>query len=244
MTPPLSPAKITVVPRNQPRRAGSTARTAQLIALGRDREAAELGATAATGTDGAPADPNGGATMDPLEQLDLLGPVLAGVVGNITPDQLGRPTPCAEFTVRGVLDHMAGGAATFAAAFRGAAPPPPPDDSLAALPGALDDLVAAMHEPGALDRTIHAPFGEVDGTTFARFVVFDGLVHGWDLATATGQPYEPPDVLVAEVSAFAHGTLDGLRDGDTFAAAADAPSGATPIERLAAYTGRAVAGRE
>jgi uncharacterized protein (TIGR03086 family) len=179
--------------------------------------------------------------MDPLEQLDVLGPVLAGVVTNITRDQLDRPTPCAAFTVRGVLDHMAGGATAFAAAFRGTPPPPPPSDSLAALPGALTDLLTAMHEPGALDRTIEAPFGEVDGTTFARFVVFDGLVHGWDLATATGQAYEPPDALVADVSAFARGALDRLRDGHTFAAAVDAPSDATLTERLAAFTGRDVA---
>ena len=37
------------------------------------------------------------------------------------------------------------------------------------------------------------PFGEVPGAVFARFVVFDGLVHGWDLATATGQTYAPAD---------------------------------------------------
>jgi uncharacterized protein (TIGR03086 family) len=231
------------VQANESPAAGPAGRTARLIALGRDREAAELGAATMRRHDGATVDPNGGTTMGPLEQLDVLGPVLAGVVTNITRDQLDRPTPCAEFTVQGVLDHMVGGATAFAAAFRGAPPPAAPADSLAALPGALTELVTAMHEPGALDRTIQAPFGEVDGTTFARFVVFDGLVHGWDLATATGQPYEPPDALVADVSAFAHGTLDTLRDGHTFTAANDAPPGASPIEQLAAFTGRAVGSR-
>jgi uncharacterized protein (TIGR03086 family) len=75
---------------------------------------------------------------------------------------------------------------------------------------------------------------------FARFVVLDGLVHGWDLAAATGQPYDPPAALVADVTAFAQGTLDGLRDGETFGPATEPPADATPIERLAAYTGRTV----
>jgi uncharacterized protein (TIGR03086 family) len=103
---------------------------------------------------------------------------------------------------------------------------------------ALNDLTGAISAPGALDRTIAAPFGDVDGETFARFIVLDGLVHGWDMATATGQPYAPPDELVAAVDSFAHQAIDPLRDGTTFAAAVDPPAGATPIERLAAYTGR------
>jgi len=178
--------------------------------------------------------------MQPLEQLDQLGPALATVVEAIRPEQLDEPTPCASFTVRGVLTHMIGGAGAFAAAFRGQPAPTAsePDDVLAAFGPALGDLVAAISAPGALDRTIAAPFGEVPGETFARFVVLDGLVHGWDLATATGQLYDPPSSLVDDVSAFAHVALDPLRDGDTFAAATDAAPDASAIERLAAYTGR------
>ena len=181
--------------------------------------------------------------MEPLAQLDELGPVLATVVSGIAPTQLDDPTPCASFNVRGVLEHMVAGATAFAAAFRGAAPADvDAADVLAAFLPALTDLAAAMHEPGALDRTVAAPFGEVPGETFARFVVLDGLVHGWDLATATGQPYDPPPALVDAVSAFAAGALDPLRDGDTFAAATEPPSGATPMERLVACTGRQIRG--
>jgi uncharacterized protein (TIGR03086 family) len=98
-----------------------------------------------------------------------------------------------------------------------------------------------MSAPGALDRMVAAPFGEVPGETFARFVVLDGLVHGWDMATATRQPYEPPAELVEAVDGFAHQAIDPLRDGQTFAAPTEPPAGASPIERLAAYTGRQVA---
>jgi uncharacterized protein (TIGR03086 family) len=208
--------------------AGVTDPVAQLIALGRDREAAALAAS----------NPPGG-TMDVLSQLDEVGPLLAGVVGGITPDDLDNATPCAGFTVRGVLEHMIGGATMFAAAYRGEEPTEPDvSDPLNGVLPALTSLVEAMHAPGALDRTVQSPFGPVPGTAFASFVVLDGLVHGWDLATATGQQYAPRDALVADVEAFARETLDPLRDGDTFAAAVDPPAGATPMERLAAYTGR------
>lgn len=177
--------------------------------------------------------------MDPLTQLAQLGPLLAETVGAITPDQLDRPTPCAEFTVRGVLEHMIGGATAFSAAYRGESPTEADtSDVLAAFGPALNDLAAAISETGALERTIPAPFGEVPGDTFARFVVLDGLVHGWDLATATGQVYNPPTELVAEVDTFARHTLDPLRDGQTFGHPVEPSPDAAPIERLAAYTGR------
>jgi uncharacterized protein (TIGR03086 family) len=177
--------------------------------------------------------------MDPLTQFDLLGPPLVAVLASIRPEHLGLPTPCAHFDVGGVLEHMVSGATAFAAGYRGeAAPTEPAGDVLGAIGPALEDLGASLHAPGALDRTIAAPFGELPGDVCAAFVVLDGLVHGWDLATATGQAYEPPDELVAASEAFARTVLDGLRDGETFAEAVSAPEGASPIERLVAYTGR------
>ena len=179
--------------------------------------------------------------MDVLEQLDQVGPLLMGVVGNISEEDLDKSTPCSAFKVRDVLEHMVGGAGQFAAAFR-QQPPSSSDmnDLLGQFGPALSDLVAAIREPGALDKTIDAPFGAVPGEAFARFVALDGLVHGWDMATATGQSYTPSDELVAEVDAFARQTLDLLRDGTTFGDAVEAPPSATPIERLAAFTGRRV----
>jgi uncharacterized protein (TIGR03086 family) len=204
----------------------------QLIVAGRDREAA------ARGAEHRPTPPPG-EPMDPLTQLDQLGPHLGGVVAGIRPDQLDAPTPCDRYSVRGVLEHMLSGATAFAAAYRGT-PPAEPDlhDPLGSFGDVLGDLVAAMNAPGALDQTVQAPFGAVPGETFARFVVLDGLVHGWDMAVATQQPYAPPDELVAAADAFARQALDPLRDGEIFAAAVEPAADATPIERLARYTGR------
>jgi uncharacterized protein (TIGR03086 family) len=176
--------------------------------------------------------------MGPLEQLDEVGALLGRVVGNITPDQLDNQTPCEKFAVRDVLGHMIGGATMFAAAFTGTAPGAAPDgDPLADFGPTLGGLVAAVSAPGALDQTVEAPFGPTPGDTFARFIALDGLVHGWDMAVATGQSYEPSDALVAEVTAFATNALDPLRDGDTFANATTPPAGASPIAQLAALSG-------
>ncbi len=178
--------------------------------------------------------------MDPRSQLRQILPLVCDIVGRLDEADLTAPTPCADFDVRGVLEHMVGGAGQFAAAFRGETPSGGAvDDVRVAFPGAMDELEAAIGSPGALERTIAAPFGEVTGETFARFVALDGLVHGWDLATATNQPYEPPADVVEAVTAFAEEALtDDLRDGDTFGAAVTLPAGASPIERLAAFTGR------
>jgi uncharacterized protein (TIGR03086 family) len=213
-------------------------RVAELIRLGRDREAVELAVAQDRPIDDA-SYPTQGEAMEVLDQLDQLGPLLVDVVGGIGADQLDNHTPCAKFTVRGVLEHMVGGATLFAAAFRGVEPSQPDlRDVLGGFGPALTELAAAIHSPGALDRTIFAPFGEVPGATFARFVVLDGLIHGWDLAMATGQEYDPPEELVAAAEAYAEQAIDPMRDGDTFASAIEPPPSATPIQRLAAFTGR------
>jgi uncharacterized protein (TIGR03086 family) len=223
----------------------------QLILHGRDREATELAARHLQNDPTATTSPTRGditmATMGPLEQLDELEPLLGRVASGIGADDLDAPTPCANFTVRGVLGHMIGGSTQFAAAFRGEAPPEVPagvaagPDVVARAGDALAGLMSAIRSPGALDRTVAAPFGEMPGDAFARFVVLDGLVHGWDIATATRQTYEPSDAFVAEVDAFAHQAIaPAMRDGDTFADALEPPAGATPIERLAAFTGRSI----
>ena len=208
----------------------------QLIQHGRDREAAELASRRLPSNDE-------GAPMDPRAQLELILPMLTTLVAPLDEAQLGAPTPCAKFTVRDILEHMVGGATMFAAAFRGDAPAAPAvgTDAASAFPSAMAELLDAVGSPGALDRTIPAPFGEVPGEVFARFVALDGLVHGWDIATATGQPYDPPAEVVAAVEAFARQAIgDEMRDGDTFAAAVEPPPDASPLLRVVAHTGRQV----
>ena len=105
----------------------------------------------------------------------------------------------------------------------------------------MNDLLDAMRTPGAMDRTIATPMGEMPGGSFARFVAFDGTAHGWDLARGTGLTYELPPAVVDAVDEFARGALtDEMRDGDTFKQATEVPVSATPLERLVAFSGRSL----
>jgi len=217
--------------------------TSRLVALGRDREAARRRT--------APPEPvpHREGTMDTNEQLDVILPALVEIAGNITPDQLGNPSPCRGFDVRGVLNHMIGGAGFFAAQLRGepAPEPPPPgtdlagDDPVATFTAAMEELHAATKTPGAYERTIVSPFGEVPGAFIAQFLALDGMVHAYDLAWATGQTYAPSEELAAEVLAIATKAIaPQMRDGDTFAAEVTPPADASNLVRLVAFTGRAV----
>ena len=184
--------------------------------------------------------------MEGNEQLAIIIPLLKQVGAGIVAEQLDGPTPCASFSVSGVLEHMTGLASAYAPAFRGDVPPSdgtPPTVGETDLPArfqiAMDALLEAVESPGALQRTIDTPFGPMPGSTFARLVAFDGLIHGWDLATSTQQAWDPPDDVVAEVDTFARQAIaPEMRDGDTFAQATQPHINATPLLRLVAFSGR------
>lgn len=183
--------------------------------------------------------------MDGNEQLAVIIPLLKEVGANIRPDQLDGSTPCAAFTVADVLDHMTGLASTYGPAFRGEPAPASdgassgPDDRIARFQRAMEDLLDGVNTPGALERTLDTPFGPMPGATFAHLVAFDGIIHGWDLAISTRQPWQPPEHVVAEIDAFARrALLPEMRDGDTFAAETTARADAGTLERLVAFSGR------
>jgi uncharacterized protein (TIGR03086 family) len=185
--------------------------------------------------------------MEPIQQLSYILPTLNGVVDRIEPGQLNNSTPCARFTVHDVLDHMIVGGGSFAYLFRGEEAPemkaPPVYGRVPAVEfrTSMQDLLDAIMSPGATERMVNTPIGEMPGSVFARFVAFDGLIHGWDLATATGLDYELPPTVIESADEFARGALSAqMRDGDTFKEATAAPRDASPLQRLVAFSGRSL----
>ncbi len=178
------------------------------------------------------------------EQLSIIIPMLNVVADNIREDQLTNPTPCTEFSVDGVLGHMTQLGSMFGPMFLGTEPGPEAsgqqgESSVDAFHRAMNSLLAAVQSPGALDRTLQTPAGEMPGAVFAKLVAFDGIVHGWDLATSSGQPWDPPAALVEEVDAFARGAIPAEGRSDAgFGPELPPSTGAGPIERLVAFSGR------
>ena len=185
--------------------------------------------------------------MEPIEQLEIILTTVSDVVDGITPEQLTDPTPCDEFTVHDVIDHMIVLGGSFAYLFRGEEPPVITAPAVygrvpsTEFRAAMEDLLSAVQSDRALERDLTTPVGQMDGATFARVVAFDGLVHGWDLAAATGQIYDVTSDLVDTVDTFARVALtDDLRDAGLFQAATEAPADASALEALAAFSGRSV----
>jgi uncharacterized protein (TIGR03086 family) len=187
--------------------------------------------------------------MEPIEQLSEILPTVSDLVDRIEPAQLYGPTPCDRFTVHDVLDHMIVLWASFTFMFRGETPPeidapavygrtPAPE-----FRKAISELLDAARSEGAMERTIESPMGAMPGETFARLVALDGLVHGYDLSKASGLPFALPPQVVDAVDTFARAALEeDVRnaEGDPFAYPTAALDDATPIERIAAFTGRTV----
>lgn len=177
-------------------------------------------------------------------QFDTLTELIAGVRS----DQLGNPTPCADWDVRGLLNHFVGGATMFAAAFAGEplemdpeAPAPDlvGDDPSGSWATAIDAFNRAVDQPGAVEREIQLGFGVMPGAAVLEMLKFDLTVHAWDLAQATGQAFDPPEDVVANADALAHRMINPeMRSGGAFGPEVTPPDDATPVQRLVAFTGR------
>lgn len=123
-------------------------------------------------------------------------------------DQWDGETPCTDWNVRELVNHVVGedlwtvpmmGGATieevgdrFDGDVLGDDPKTTADRAGAA-------AVSAMTEPGAVDRTVHLSFGDTPAEEYAWQLCADHLIHGWDLAAATGGATTLDPELVGEV---------------------------------------------
>jgi uncharacterized protein (TIGR03086 family) len=188
--------------------------------------------------------------MELFTAFDLAVASTAEVVKGTRPDQHGTPTPCAEWNVRALLSHIIGTLWLAEGLFADRQPryPMAPgalplvdvcgDDPVAAYAEAAAAALAAAGTGDALTRSHPTPLGEMPGPGLAGFTTLDILVHGWDLATATGQPTDLDGRLAAHVLAFAEQAFTegnrAPRIGPAVAVHADAPV----TSRLVAFLGR------
>ena len=184
-----------------------------------------------------------------------LGPAtasLARVVEGIRDDQLTDPTPCTGTSVADLLDHVGGFTVAFAAAARkeelpGDAAPSSDGSRLAAdwrdrIPVGLADLAEAWRDPAAYDGLTMAGPVEMPADLAMQVGLDEVLVHGWDLAVATGQDYAPDpasvEVCLQFVQTFEPPPGGAADDGGLFGPPVPVADDAPLLERLLGATGR------
>jgi uncharacterized protein (TIGR03086 family) len=184
-----------------------------------------------------------------------LGPAasrMATLVDGVRDDQLSAPTPCPDWDVQQMLAHVEGLTLAFTAAAGkdmtdltdrppAGAPPVPLDAGWPSrIRAQLDTMVEAWRGPGAWQGTsrvggVTAPAEQIGGFGFNELVV-----HGWDLARATGQAAPLDDESLQACYDFAVATTPpgGIADGP-FGTPVDVPDSAGLWDRLVALRGRA-----
>jgi uncharacterized protein (TIGR03086 family) len=161
-------------------------------------------------------------------------------VENLRTDQFDDPTPCTEWTVRALLDHIIGGYRMFATAL-GATVPEAADDPAAAHRAAADAAVRAFGAPDARQRSLVLPVGEVSGEAALGLALTDAVVHGWDLAKATGQDTTIDESLATMLLAGLEQSITAdMRQpgGPVFAPPVPVDAGRPAGDRLVAFLGR------
>jgi uncharacterized protein (TIGR03086 family) len=180
-----------------------------------------------------------------------LGPTAEAVktlISGIHDEQLTDPTPCAGTPVAQLLDHLVGLTLAFRLAAEkstGGITAQAPQSSAEhldpawrdKLPDQLDALAAAWRAPEAWEGRAEAGGVTLPASVMGVVALNELIIHGWDLAVATGQPYQPePAALAVSMSIFPEGDTEGTPGmfGPPVPVAADAPL----LDRVIAASGR------
>ena len=164
------------------------------------------------------------------------------VVQGIDDKQLSDPTPCAEFQVRDLVNHLFQivvnfqALATKQAADFDAKPDFLDGDWRSRFADETRKLVEAWSDPATLEGI--SPRMGLPQAAVPNLVLVDLTVHGWDLSRGTGQAYTPSAEVVAAVTPFTEQMAPMGREMGVFAEMTDFPPDADDFARLLAFTGR------
>ncbi|SDS21482.1 TIGR03086 family metal-binding protein [Actinopolymorpha singaporensis] len=185
-----------------------------------------------------------------------LGPAtrrLGVLVSGVREDQLQAPTPCEGYTVGDLLDHIGGLAMAFTAAARkvtmeGVPDGPPqasadnlPADWQESIPRQLAELAAAWSDPAAYEGQAHAGGLTLPAQVAGMVALEECVLHGWDLARATAQPFdvdEESTKVVFEFTSMAASSEQMSNREGLFGAVVDVPADAPMFERALGLSGR------
>jgi uncharacterized protein (TIGR03086 family) len=177
---------------------------------------------------------------------------LAALVAAVRDDQLGVPTPCPDYTLGDLIDHIGGVALAFAAAGakqQGRNMEPPPmgdaarlgDDWRTRIPADLEALPAAWRDAGAWEGNSWIAGTEMPAATIGRVGLDELVVHGWDVARASGQPFDADQASVeASLEFMAPISEPGMEAAraPAFGEVQEPAANASALDRLIALSGR------
>jgi uncharacterized protein (TIGR03086 family) len=184
-----------------------------------------------------------------------LGPAcrhVADLVSALADDQLDAPTPCSEYSLGDLVDHVGGLSLAFTGAATketGAATAQGGSGDASRLgadwrvriPRDLAGLAAAWSDPTAWTGMTRAGGVELPGAVAGVVALDELILHGWDIARASGQAYEPDPAALEAVHGFlaqlATPEQAGMRDA-IFGPVVPVPDGAPLLDQVLALAGR------
>jgi uncharacterized protein (TIGR03086 family) len=170
------------------------------------------------------------------------------VLAQVRPGDLDAATPCASWDAGALVNHFVGTARWWAASVTDAGAAAEVDYSAGDFVSAYEQSIAiatsAFETEGVLEKTFRLDLGEFTGAALLGLAATEQFTHGWDLARAIGHHTDLDPELAGELLAGARlAVSDAFRGPDgvaLFGPATQAPAGARPADRLAAFLGRRV----
>lgn len=192
--------------------------------------------------------------MDILTALEDQSARTTKMVSSVQPDQLGLSTPCTQWDVRGLINHLCLSYDFCARVATGDHAQPEyerdflGDDPAGAYARERDAMLAACSDPGLAERTVHMmDFGEMPGAVVPLLALTDTVVHRWDLAKAIGADPDIDDEVATMLleqgrpmipdearAPSADETTGSIPFGPIVEVGDDAP----PADKLVAFLGR------
>jgi uncharacterized protein (TIGR03086 family) len=178
---------------------------------------------------------------------------LATLVAGVSDEQLGAPTPCARYRLGDIVEHVGGLAMAFQWAARkswpdasGSRPPSGdvsrlPADWRSRIPQSLAALGEAWQDPAAWQGKTEAGGVDLAGDVAGVVALDEIVVHGWDVAKASGQPYDVDDATLYAVLGFVSAAQEqagGRGSVQLFQPPVTVPEDAPLLDRVIGLTGR------
>ncbi|MFE9775935.1 TIGR03086 family metal-binding protein [Streptomyces sp. NPDC005931] len=185
-------------------------------------------------------------TLDLGDQTRIVARLAEGVAD----EQLADATPCPDYAVRNMLGHLLGLAVAFRDAGRkdlGVTTDTSPEAAVPdigpgwreELPKLLDELAEVWRDPAAWTGVTRAGGVDLPAGVAGAVVIDELVVHGWDLARATGRPYEPdPAALRAAFTFLTEAAEDDDRGNGAFGPVVPVPGDAPLLDRTIGLSGR------